>query len=198
MRTDALDERSVHLLVFDGLSDWEPALALCELRCEGKMKVTTIGLMKGPITTMGGLRVIPDISFDELDPAGVRMLILPGGEMWEKELHPQVEALIRELDRQKVPVAAICGATIAMARSGVLMGRRHTSNGAGYLENFVPGYPGRELYVDRLAVRDGNIITASGAGSVEFTREILDLFEIYPQDQLEAWYQLFKYGRIPG
>lgn|GEM_PF-2094727 len=32
-----------YLLIFDGLADWEPALALCEINKSGKYDVVTVG-----------------------------------------------------------------------------------------------------------------------------------------------------------
>ena len=58
--------KTVYLFVFDGLADWEPAHALCELRRSGKFDVLTVGLARQTITTMAGLKVTPDLSLDEV------------------------------------------------------------------------------------------------------------------------------------
>ena len=47
---------------------------------------------------------------------------------------------------------------------------------------------GRSLDLDR------NVITASGAASLEFAYEILSLLGLYSAEVLEAWYGLFKTG----
>lgn len=44
-------------------------------------------------------------------------------------------------------VAAICGATLALARAGLLNDRQHTSNKTGYIEQYVRDYSGQKLYV---------------------------------------------------
>jgi putative intracellular protease/amidase len=103
--------------------------------------------------------------------------------------------LLVEYHRKSVPIAAICGATITMARAGLLKGVKHTSNGPGFLDQFASDYSDKSDYVEVLAVRDGNIITASGAGSVEFALRIIELLGIYPDSQVEEWYQMFKFGK---
>ncbi len=60
-----------------------------------------------------------------------------------------------------------------------------------------PGYAGSERYVNELAVRDGDLITASGAGPVEFARELLSYLGVMPEERLAVWYHLFKFGRFP-
>ena len=92
------------------------------------------------------------------------------------------------------PVAAICGATVGVAKAGLLQGRAHTSNGLEYLRAQVPDYISENDYVDQLAVRDRGLITASGLGAVEFAREIFAELGVFPEGELELWYRLFKYG----
>ena len=97
---------------------------------QGWVPVRTVGFTQAPITTMGGLRLLPDIALAEL-PAGadaVRLFLLPGGDLWEGDYpSSSLEPVLRILDAANVPIAAICGATIAVARAGLLRGRRHTS-----------------------------------------------------------------------
>jgi hypothetical protein len=61
-------KQTVHVLVFDGLADWEPAHALCELRRSGKFDVRSVGFSPQPVITMAGLKVAPDLSIDGLKP----------------------------------------------------------------------------------------------------------------------------------
>jgi putative intracellular protease/amidase len=189
---------AVHALVFDGFADWEPAYALAELRRSGGLDVVTLGFTEAPVRSMGGLRVLPDRSLAGLDPAGVRLLILPGGDQWEGD-YPRapLEAALAELHRSAVPIAAICGATLAVARAGLLDDRAHTSNELAYLQRLAPEYRGAGRYVETLAVRDRGVITASGVGPLEFAREIFEELGVFSAADRPVWYHLFKHGRLP-
>src|ERR1700677_427714 len=55
-----------YLFVFDGLADWEPALALCEIRKSGKYDVLAAAHSSETVVTMGGLKVVPDITIDQI------------------------------------------------------------------------------------------------------------------------------------
>jgi putative intracellular protease/amidase len=186
---------AVHILVFDGFADWEPAFAMAELRRSGGLDVVTLGFSEAPVRSMGGLRVLPDRPLEGLDPATVRLLILPGGDMWEGP-HPRakLERTLDALHGAGVPIAAICGATLAVARAGLLEEHAHTSNERAYLEHMVPEYTGRGGYVDALAVRDRGLITASGLGAVEFAREIFEELQVFSESDRPMWFQLFKHG----
>jgi putative intracellular protease/amidase len=190
---------AVHVLVFEGFADWEPAFALAELRRSGGLEVVTVGFTEAPVRSMGGLRVVPDRSLAGLTPAAVRLLLLPGGDLWEGAYpRAELETVLTDLQRAGVPIAAICAATLAVAQAGLLNDRVHTSNERAYLEQMAPDYAGASLYVDALAVRERGLITASGLGPTEFAREIFEELEIFTAADGALWYQLFKHGRYPA
>lgn len=192
-----MPSKGVYLLVVPGFADWEPAHAVAELRRHGQYRVEVVGLSDEPVQSMGGLTVQPSRSIADVDPADVAVFILPGGDRWEQQpMEPEVQALLDRLDRERVPIAAICAATTAIARAGLLRGRRHTSNGLAYLEQQVPGYVDRESYVDEPAVRDRGLITASGLGDVEFAAEIMAELGVLTADDRALWIRLFRSGRL--
>src|SRR5262245_17262421 len=98
--------QTAHLVVFDGLVDWEPDHALWR---SGRFAVRTVGFTPRTITTMAGLKVVPDLALDKMKPENSALLILPGGDMWQEKAQPAVESLLRRFHEREVPVAAICG-----------------------------------------------------------------------------------------
>jgi putative intracellular protease/amidase len=190
--------RAVHVVVFDGFADWEPAFVLAELRRSGKRAVVVVGLDERPVTSMGGLRVTPERALGDVRPADVELLILPGGDLWEGEYpRAELEALLNALTSAAIPVAAICGATLAVARAGLLSDRRHTSNMPDYLRQHVPEYGGAAAYEPALAVSDRGVITASGLGPVEFARAIFQELGVFSASDEQRWFDMFKHGRLP-
>ena len=191
--------KAVHLLVVDGFADWEPAHAIAELRRHGGYDVETVGLSPAPVESMGGVRVLPTRTVSEVDPARVAVFILPGGDRWETApVEPELGALLTRLDAKGIPIAAICGATVAIARLGLLRGRRHTSNGLEYLRSQVPGYSEAAGYVDAPAVRDRGLVTASGLGDVEFARELFEELDVLSAEDRSVWAGMFRSGRLPA
>jgi putative intracellular protease/amidase len=129
---------------------------------------------------------------DDLDPARSALLILPGGQGWDRGEHLAAAHKAREFLDAGVPVAAICGATAGLARVGVLDERRHTSNAIAYLKG--TGYAGTDRYEDVPAFSDGLLVTAGGMAPLEFAREIFKLLDLYEDEALQAWYDLYKTG----
>jgi putative intracellular protease/amidase len=194
-----MPDKAIYVLLVDGFADWEPAHALAELRRHGKYRVETVGLTTAAVESMGGMRVLPSMTIDDVDPNDVAAFVVPGGDRWEKlPIEPSLEAALRTLDAQQVPIAAICGATVAIARLGLLHRRRHTSNGLKYLQNQVPAYTEAEHYVDAPAVRDRGLITASGLGDVEFARELFEELDVLTAKQRVFWTDIFRSARLPS
>lgn len=187
-----------YLLIFDGLADWEPALALCEINKSGKFDVLTAGFSDSPVTTMGGYRVSPHVTLDTIDPDDAAIFIMPGGDIWERESHEDLIELLHQFQTKETIIAAICGATLEIARAGLTHGLRHTSNSKGYLKALIPDYSDDEFYVDKLAIADKNLITASGLGSLEFAYEIVKVLNIYTDEQAHEFYEMFKHAVIPA
>ena len=194
-----MSNATVHCLVFEGFADWEPAYAMAEVRRSGGLQVTSVGFTSSPVTSMGGLRVLPESELGDVRLDQVRLFLLPGGDRWEGSYPREpLEEILHAMERSGVPLAAICGATLALARAGLLDDRAHTSNAPDYLTSMVPEYRGADRYVDALAVRDRHVITASGLGATEFAREIFEELEVFTPSDRALWYQTFKSGRIPA
>lgn len=184
-----MTSRTVHLAVYDTFADWETGYATAHLAQNG-CTVRTVGATREPVTTMGGLRIQPDLSLDELRPQDSSLLILTGAALWDTGdgLAPFARTARTFLDAD-VPVAAICGATAGLAREGLLDDRAHTSAVSFYLA--ATGYAGGPRYVEADAVTDGGLITAGPTEPVAFAREVLGLLGVYGPKKLDAWYRLF-------
>lgn len=194
---------TIHSAVYDTMSDWETGYATAHIangywqRQPGDARVVTVGATAEPVTTMGGMRVVADITLAELDPADSSMLILAGAETWMTgQLDGFVDAARRFLDAG-VPVAAICGATGGLAAGGLLDDREHTSNAREFLA--ATGYAGADRYRDDVrAMTDGDLITASGTAPVDFAREVLARLDLYEPSVLASWYKLYGLGDPAG
>lgn len=190
-----MTQETIHVAVYDTWADWEPGYALAHLASgdwqpDGKRyRIVTVGEILDPVTTKGGLTLTPDITISELDPGESAMLILPGADNWLAGANMAfVEAAAGFLNAG-VPVAAICGATTGLARGGLLNEVDHTSNAPQVLAS--PEYTGHDRYRNELAVRDGNLVTASAIAPVEFARAIFDTLSFYPESIRDNWYLMY-------
>lgn len=188
-----MSKRTAHLAVYDGFADAEVGHLLAELhtgRFTGvPFDVVTVGEELTTITTMGGLRLTPDVRLAELDPADSDVLVLPGAEMWDTGGGAAFAAVAERFLDAGVPVAAICGATAGLARAGLLDDRAHTSAAADYLA--ATGYAGGDGYVDERAVVGGDLVTAGPQSPVQFARATLERLGLASGETLDAYEGVF-------
>lgn len=190
---------TVYLYVFDTMSDWEIGYLAAELntgryfrRGVAPAKIVTVGIDKTPVTTMGGLRIMPDIRVDECSIKSADALILPGGNTWTEAVHAPILTMAEMCLREGIIVGAICGATLGLAQAGLLDSRWHTSNDLAYLKMVCNCYTGEAYYKMESAVTDGNLITASGVAPLEFSVHVLKALDVLLPKTLDAWYRLNK------
>jgi putative intracellular protease/amidase len=187
---------TVHVAIYESLTDSEAGHLLVELRT-GRFTgtpfdVVTVAETTGPVTTMGGVRVLPDVALADTDPAGSALLVLPGADMWDAGGGDAFAGAAARWLEAGVPVAAICGATFGLARAGLLDARRHTSAAPEYLA--ASGYRGGDRYVDARAVADGGLITAGPRSPVQFARAALGVLGLASEDVLAAYEAVFADG----
>ena len=187
---------TVHIASYDTLADWEVGYATAHInkplwhKSPGRFATATVGASTNPITTMGGIRVLPDIALTDLRPQDSAMLILPGNDIWNTEDFVPWMDKAREFLAAGVPVAAICGATGGLAIAGLLDDHAHTSNAAEFLAG--TGYAGGHLYRDVPAVDDRGLITANATAPVEFAAAIFARLEVFEPNVLESWLKLYR------
>lgn len=192
-----MDASHAYLIVFDGFADWQSAHACSAIQDKEGASVRTVGFTRDPLLSWGGLRVLPDLTVDEVDAEAACLLIVPGGALWEAGQPDAVTALLRTFRAADVPVAAIGSGTLTLARAGLLGSTRHTSEGLYYLKGHVPEYRDDAYYVNVLGVSDNGLITANGAGEVEFAHEIIKALSLLEEPERRAWFRLFREGVIP-
>ena len=186
--------KKIFVFLFNGFSDWEISFLTPEINKHKQFELVYFSTNGKSIKSMGGLQITPSISLKEIKLEDVDMLILPGGTAWEKENNNAIEELIKNLFENGKPIAAICAATTYLGQLGILNDLKHTSNDLNYLKAIASNYCGEENYQNTLVETDKKIITANGIAPIEFAREVFKTIELYNEDNIEKWFQLFKNG----
>lgn len=188
-----------YLYILDGLADWEISYISAEINSGRYLKnefrninLVKIGNSFDEITTIGGFKVLPDNVTNGVDFEEGDLLILPGSDKWMENNNFDVLERIPGLLKKNVTVAAICGATLALANYGILDNRPHTSNDRDYLVMSCPEYKGLNYYKNVPVVVDNNLITATGIAPLEFTYEVINKTGIMEECTLKSWYSLYN------
>lgn len=182
---------TIVLYATDTMADWEYGYLVAGLGMAGRRPVIA-SESGGTVTTMGGIKIAPDAALADLSEADLTALVLPGADTWASG-HDAVLALATTLLASGIPVGAICGATLGLARTGALDERAHTSNAPEFLSQAIR-YRGQAHYVNEKAVSDGTVITATATAPIEFAKLIFERLEVFPQPIVDAWYGLYTTG----
>ena len=193
--------RTIALYTTETMADWEYAYLTTQITGAehlkpGRFRLLLVGDGLEPVRTLGNLPLAPEADLNVLDAlaadGSLAALVIPGGDHYEAGHDRLIEAVGRLVD-QEIPVAAICGATLLLARSGFLDERRHTSNAAPYLE--ASGYRGGTHYAETPVVTDRGVTTASGIHAIPFTAEVMRITGLVPDAMAHAWEQVFLSAR---
>ncbi|MFE2410465.1 GlxA family transcriptional regulator [Kitasatospora sp. NPDC059408] len=120
-----------------------------------------------PVTTAAGVRVLPDVTFDEAAGRAIDTLLVPGAVEVDGERRvsavtdPAVVARVKELAAHARRVASVCVGAHILAAAGLLDGRRATTHWstAGQL---AAEYPEIEVDADPIFIREGEVWTGAG------------------------------------
>lgn len=147
-----------------------------------------------PVTSIGGMKVIPDYSFADA-PHDYAALVLIGGYGWTSPEADIIMPMVAEAIERKVPVGAICNAASWMAKHGYLNSVKHTGNGIDQLHLWGgENYSNEAGYVHAQAVSDGKIVTANGTGYLDFAREMLLLLGNDTAEAIYRFHAFFSMG----
>ena len=154
----------------DGFEEIE-AVTIIDVLRRADLSVTVAGLSAGPIRGAHDVTFETDCALDEVDPAHVGMIVLPGGMPGTKNLmeDERILGLVRDLFARGHATAAICAAPMVLAKAGVLGDAPATSHPSCFDK-----LGAATVQRDQRVVRSGTILTSQGPGTaLEFALEIV-------------------------
>ena len=191
-----MQTKDILVLLTNQWADWEAAYAISGLNSFPQYEVKTIAVDETPKVSIGGLRAEIDYAignYNNFD--NLAMLILPGGFDWQTGRHEKIAGFIKKVMDAKIPVAAICGATIFMGKHGFLDKIKHTGDDLELFQGET-GYNGQDFYVSSQIIIDNGIITANETAALEFARAIFGVLQLDSDEELDSWYDNQKHGMV--
>lgn len=162
----------VYILLADGFEEIE-ALAPCDMLRRAGIETRLVSVTeKLHVKSSHSIGVMADLTISEMNVRDIEMLVFPGGMPGAKNLdeHPRTDMLVRRCAEKNIYLAAICAAPMILGKRGVLAGKK-----AVCFPGFEKYLAGAEIPEGERVVRDGNIVTAIGAGAaVEFGLKLVE------------------------
>lgn len=183
-------------VLLDKFADWESAYISTGLASFGaeQYEFKTVALSTECVTSIGGLRVLPDYSVPQA-PDDFAAVFLIGGMSWRTKEARRVEPLVRFAAEKGRLLGGICDAAGFLGTCGVLNAVKHTANDLDDMKAWAgQAYTGEKCFVHRQAVIDGNVVTANGTAPLEFASKALCALCPAKEDMVRQWYDFHKLG----
>lgn len=156
------------IILAEGFEEIE-AFATIDILRRANVEVTIASLSSSIVESSRKIRTMTDKRLAEIKVDDYDAVILPGGPGYKNLANSQaVLSLIKEFDKKKKIVAAICAAPSVLAKAGILETRIATI------------YPGMESQIpkprDAKVVVDGNVVTAKSPGTaIDFAIKLAEI-----------------------
>jgi 4-methyl-5(b-hydroxyethyl)-thiazole monophosphate biosynthesis len=157
------------VLLAPGFEETE-AVTIIDVLRRAEVDTTVIGVAGESVEGSHQIVILADVSLADASGESFDLIVLPGGMPGSERLRDddRVQAFIRRHHEGGARLAAICAAPIALAKAGVLEGRRATS-----YPGFADQLPGAAYEVESVVV-DGPVVTSRGVGTaLEFSLELV-------------------------
>lgn len=150
----------IYVFLAEGFEEVE-ALSPVDILRRGGLEVKTVGVASKTVVGSHGIPVVCDCESFETDFSNMDGIILPGGMPGTLNLEKSVDvnAAIDFAFKNGRIIGAICAAPSILGKKGLLKGKSATC-----FDGFEKYLSGAKLS-DSPAVRDGQFITACGAGA---------------------------------
>lgn len=147
-----------------------------------------------PVVAAGGMKVLPDTTFEDCPP--LDLLMVPGGLGTRWEMHNEkLLSFVRARAEQVELLASICTGALILASAGLLDGRTATTHWHS-LQLLGELFPSVDVDDQARVVRDGNIMTSAGiSAGIDMS---LDILAAYFGDEVARFTATYMEYAYPG
>lgn len=120
-----------------------------------------------PVTTSAGVRVLPDVTFEEVAARSIDTLLVPGAVEVDSARRvraisdPDIVTWVKTLSGNARRIASVCVGAHILADAGLLDGKRATTHWST-AQQLAAEHPAIEVDADPIFIRDENVWTGAG------------------------------------
>ena len=153
-------------------------------------EVVLIAENPGPITTSGGMVVLPVYVFENCPPLDI--LLVPGGWGTRKELHnPVMLDWLRTWNAEVELLTAVCTGAMLLGFAGLLDGLHATTHWQS-LDWLRESFPAVTVEYQKHVVEDGRVITSAGiSAGIDMALKVVERY--YGEDIARATAKHMEY-----
>ncbi|MBV2155026.1 GlxA family transcriptional regulator [Kitasatospora sp. SUK 42] len=167
-------QRLIVILLFEGVDLLDVtgppevfSLARREVGDAAGYRVVLAAAGPEPVTTAAGVRILPDLTFEQAAAGAIDTLLVPGSVEFDDDRRvravadPAVVEQVRRLAARSRRVASVCVGAHLLAAAGLLDGKRATTHWSTAAQ-LAAEYPEVEVDADPIFIREGEVWTGAG------------------------------------
>ncbi|WP_238017185.1 GlxA family transcriptional regulator [Dactylosporangium sp. AC04546] len=191
--------QDVVIVAFDGVQSLDvtgplEVFAGANVGVPGTYRITVGSVGKRPVTTSGGLRILPDADLD--DVPGADLIVVPGGT-GTRHGQDDVAAWLRDRAPAARRIMAVCTGAFILGDAGLLDGRQATTHW-DHCAALARRHTSTRVDPDPIFVRDGNIATSAGVtAGIDLALALVEE-DLGRHTALQIARQLVMFLRRPG
>ena len=192
--------KNIVFLILDEFADWETAFlasALNEENITQNYSVSYASTDKDIKVSMGNLKMLPDMTLEEITEDNTDGLILIGGKTWRNQSfetnYTIIELVKKFKNNPNKVVGAICDAAYFLATNGLLNDCKHTVNSLAEIKDN-ENYTNSKNFVKAESVIDGKMVTARGNSSLHFAKNVMRALGDIPEKNINFFLDIYTIG----
>ena len=193
--------RNIVFIILDKFADWESAFLAAALNnsvITENYTVSYASIDKKIKTSIGNLKVLPDITIDEISENVAGLILIGADKSWrnlDKGISEKIINLVKKFKNNGKTIGAICDGAYFLAVNGLLNDCRHTVNSLEEIKDD-ENYTNSQNYIktDIESVIDKKIVTAKGDSPVHFAANVMKAWGDISEEMIEIFYNIYTIG----
>lgn len=193
--------KEVIIIILDKFADWEVSFVSLVLNSKEftlNYSIKYASVDKKIKTSIGNLKVLPDITIDDIDDNASGILLIGAKDSWnnlDNEANNKIINIVKKFKENKKVVGSICDASRYLAINGLLNDCKHTVNDLNEIKNN-KNYKNHEncIKTDINSIIDKKIVTSTGTGEIHFAMNIMKALGDIPEEKIRLFYDIYTKG----
>lgn len=184
----------VLLFVYDSFAEFEISVLITCLSNSFELVTCSVKPINEPVVSAGKLKILPDISIEEIDVEEYEGLIIPGGNPLSILNNDALNTMVKNFYNSNKIIGAICGGPAVLGAAGILNDINYTASLSSIDNpeyNHVMNWNNKS---EKFLVVDENVVTSTGSNYIKFAEEIMRQFKIISPDEVDP----LEYFKVPS
>jgi len=186
--------KKVLLFVYDSFAEFEISVLITCLSSSFELVTCSVKPINESVISIGKLKILPDISIEEVDVEEYEGLIIPGGNPLSTLDNDVLKTMVGNFYMSNKIIGAICGGPAVLGAAGILNDINYTASLSPIDNSEYDHVMNWNNKREEFLVVDKNIVTSTGSNYIKFAEEIMRKLKIVSPEEVDP----LVYFKVPS